>query len=211
MERDVHDEWQFAKRGARERIKFTSRLTAHGDDLREVALAGCGLVRLLGCHVEDELRSGALVQVLPDWECLGGLPIVAIYRKARSTLSPVNAFGSHLARATTMSPRCVPSRPSPRLGPGADPDCPRATGRAAEIYPSQLARIDDAFSTKPRRLYIDKFSTSITFVLKPIGFGCDMVDLAPAQRPRPIARFEAVTRGADSTSLRAMIIPHGRA
>jgi len=109
VERDVHDEWQFAERGARERIKFTSRLTAHGDDLREVALAGCGLVRLLGCHVEDELRSGALVQVLPDWECLGGLPIVAIYRKARSTLSPVNAFGSPLARATTtMSPRCVP-------------------------------------------------------------------------------------------------------
>jgi DNA-binding transcriptional LysR family regulator len=99
LERDVHDEWQFAKRGARERIKFTSRLTAHGDDLREAALAGCGLVRLLACHVEDELRSGALVQVLPDWECLGGLPIVAIYRKARSTLSPVNAFVSHLARA----------------------------------------------------------------------------------------------------------------
>ena len=68
--------------GAREKIRFASRnLTAHGDELREAALAGCGIVRLLACHVEDELRSGALVQVLPDWECLGGLPIVAIYRK----------------------------------------------------------------------------------------------------------------------------------
>jgi DNA-binding transcriptional LysR family regulator len=54
---------------------------------------------LLECHVEDELRSGALVPVLPDWECLGGLPIVAIYRKQRPTLSRVNAFVRHLAGA----------------------------------------------------------------------------------------------------------------
>jgi len=99
LERDVHDEWQFARRGAREGIKFSSKLTAHGDELREAALAGCGLVRLLACHVEDELRSGALVQVLPDWECRGGLPIVAVYRKTRPALSPVNTFVSHLAQA----------------------------------------------------------------------------------------------------------------
>ena len=98
LERDVHDEWQFVKRNAREKIKFTSKLTAHGDELREAALAGCGIVRLLACHVEDELRSGALKQVLPDWECLGGLPIVAIYRKTKPRLSPTNAFVSHVAR-----------------------------------------------------------------------------------------------------------------
>ena len=99
LERDVHDEWLFAQPGTRERIKFASRLTAHGDELREAALAGCGIVRLLACHVEDEMRSGALVQLLPDWECLGGLPIVAIYRRTKSRLSPVNAFVSHLAHA----------------------------------------------------------------------------------------------------------------
>jgi DNA-binding transcriptional LysR family regulator len=99
MERDVQDEWQFAKDNRRERVKFTPSLTAYGEELREAALAGCGIVRLLECHVEDELRSGALVQVLPDWECLGGLPIVAIYRKQRPTLSRVNAFVRHLAGA----------------------------------------------------------------------------------------------------------------
>jgi hypothetical protein len=88
---------QFAKAGAREKVKFASRLTAHGDELREAALAGCGTVGLLAWHVEDELRTGALVQVLPDWECLGGLPIVASYRKRRPRLSP--AFASHLLRA----------------------------------------------------------------------------------------------------------------
>jgi DNA-binding transcriptional LysR family regulator len=98
LERDVHDEWQFVRRSSREKIRFASKLTAHGDELREAALAGCGIVRLLACHVEDELRSGALAQVLPDWECLGGLPIVAIYRKTKPRFSPTNAFVTHLAR-----------------------------------------------------------------------------------------------------------------
>jgi DNA-binding transcriptional LysR family regulator len=99
LERDVHDEWRFARSGAREKIKFASRLTAHGDELREAALAGCGIARLLACHVEDELRSGTLAHLLPDWECLGGLPIVAIYRKTKPRLSPINAIVSHLAHA----------------------------------------------------------------------------------------------------------------
>jgi len=99
MERDVQDEWQFAKGDRRERIKFAPSLTAYGEELREAALAACGIVRLLECHVEDELRSGALVKLLPDWECLGALPIVAIYRKQRPTLSRVNAFVRHLADA----------------------------------------------------------------------------------------------------------------
>lgn len=96
LERDVHHEWEFTRAGTREKIKFTPTLIAHGDELREAALAGCGIVRLLACHVEDEMRSGALVQLLPDWHCHGGLPIVAIYRKTRPTLSPVNTFVGHL-------------------------------------------------------------------------------------------------------------------
>jgi len=99
MERDVQDEWQFAKGERRERVKFAPGITAYGEELREAALAGCGIVRLLECHVDDELRSGALVRLLPDWDCLGGLPIVAIYRKQRPTLSRVNAFVRHLADA----------------------------------------------------------------------------------------------------------------
>src|SRR5262245_27167593 len=99
LKRAVHYEWQFAQRGTREKIKFASKLTAHGDELREAALAGCGVVRLLACHVEDELRSGALMHLLPNWECLGGLPIVAIYRRTKPRLSPINAFVRHLAHA----------------------------------------------------------------------------------------------------------------
>src|SRR5262245_23204021 len=99
LERDVQDEWQFARADARETIRFAPTLIAQGEELREAALAGCGVVRLLACHVEDELRSGTLVRILPDWECLGALPIVAIYKKSRPTLSRVNAFVRHLAQA----------------------------------------------------------------------------------------------------------------
>jgi DNA-binding transcriptional LysR family regulator len=110
LERDVQDEWQFAKPDAREKVKFAPTLTAHGEELREAGLAGCGIVRLLACHVEDEIRSGALVQVLPDWECLGGLPIVAIYRRTRPTLSPVTAFVGHLAQAFQRYDNKLPVR-----------------------------------------------------------------------------------------------------
>ena len=110
LERDVQDEWQFVCSDVRERIKFSPKLTARGDDLREAALAGCGIVRLLTCHVDDELRSGSLVQVLPDWKCLGGLPIVAIYRKTKPTLSPVNAFVGHLVQVFQRYNATAPTR-----------------------------------------------------------------------------------------------------
>jgi DNA-binding transcriptional LysR family regulator len=110
LERDVQDEWQFVKADRREKIKFAPTLTAHGEELREAGLAGCGIVRLLACHVEDELRSGALVQLLPDWDCLGGLPIVAIYRRTRPTLSPVTAFVGHLAQAFQRLESALPVR-----------------------------------------------------------------------------------------------------
>ncbi len=97
LERDDEDEWQFVRQNKREKIKIAPKLIADGEALREAGLAGCGIIRILACNVEDEMRSGALLQILPDWECLGGLPIVAIYRKARPTLPRVNAFVRHLS------------------------------------------------------------------------------------------------------------------
>ena len=96
LERDVQDEWQFVKRGKSEKIKFTPKLIADGEALREAALAGCGVIRVCAWEIDDQLRSGALWQLLPDWECLGGLPIVAIYRKMRATQSRINTLVQHL-------------------------------------------------------------------------------------------------------------------
>src|SRR5262249_18858431 len=96
LERDVQDEWHFVKGSKREKIGFTPKLTADGEALREAALAGCGVIRVCAWEITDELRSGQLIQLLPDWECLGGLPIVGIYRKNRPTLARINALLQHL-------------------------------------------------------------------------------------------------------------------
>src|SRR5262245_48948230 len=88
----------FVRPNKREKVKFTPNLIADGEALREAALAGCGIIRVLAWEIADQLRSGTLVQLLPDWECLGGLPIVAIYRKTRPTQSRINAFLQHLTR-----------------------------------------------------------------------------------------------------------------
>jgi DNA-binding transcriptional LysR family regulator len=97
LERDVQDEWQFVKQNKRERIKFVPKLIADGEALREAALSGCGIIRVLAWEIADQLRSGALLQLLPDWECLGGLPIVAIYRRTRPTQPRIKALLQHLA------------------------------------------------------------------------------------------------------------------
>jgi len=63
LERDVQDEWQFAKQNKREKIKFAPKLIADGEALREAALAGCGVIRVLAWEIADQLRSGALLQL----------------------------------------------------------------------------------------------------------------------------------------------------
>jgi DNA-binding transcriptional LysR family regulator len=99
LEHDVQNEWQFVKSAARHKIKFAPRLLVQGDGLREAGVAGCGIIRLLACHVQDELQSGSLVQILTEWDCIGGPPIMALYRKARPTLPRVSAFVRHLVEA----------------------------------------------------------------------------------------------------------------
>lgn len=98
LERDVQDEWQFVKKNKREKIKFSPKLIADGEALREAALAGCGVIRVLAWEIADQLRSGALLQLLPDWECLGGLPILAIYRRTRPVQPRINALLQHLTK-----------------------------------------------------------------------------------------------------------------
>jgi LysR family transcriptional regulator, regulator for bpeEF and oprC len=108
LEHDVQNEWQFVRSGARHRIRFVPKLLVQGDAMREAGVAGCGIIRLLACHVQDEFRSGSLVRVLADWSLTGGPPIVALYRKTKPTLPRVSAFVQHLIEA--FRPYNGPSR-----------------------------------------------------------------------------------------------------
>jgi DNA-binding transcriptional LysR family regulator len=99
LERDVQNEWPFSKTGVVHKVKFFPKLLVQGEALREVALAGCGIIRLLACHVQDELLSGDLVQILADWNCGSSPAIVALYRNAKQTRPRVSAFVQHLVQA----------------------------------------------------------------------------------------------------------------
>jgi LysR family transcriptional regulator for bpeEF and oprC len=100
VERDIQNEWQFANSRVRQKIKFVPRLLVQGTEaLREAGVAGCGIIRSLACHIEDELRSGQLVPVLADWECIGAPPMVAIYRKTKPMPPQISVFVKYLAQA----------------------------------------------------------------------------------------------------------------
>jgi len=100
LERDIHDEWQFAKSHVRQKVRFSPKLMIQGiDGLREASVAGCGIIRVVGWNVEDELRSRKLVRILSDWECTGTPPTIALYRKTQPMLSQISVFVRHLADA----------------------------------------------------------------------------------------------------------------
>jgi LysR family transcriptional regulator for bpeEF and oprC len=100
MEGDIQNEWQFAKSNVRQNVKFVARLVAQaGDTLREAGISGCGIIRTSVNLIEEEIRSGKLVPVLSDWECLGSPPMVIIYRKTRPILPLVRAFVEYIIQA----------------------------------------------------------------------------------------------------------------
>jgi DNA-binding transcriptional LysR family regulator len=100
LERDIQNEWSFARAEVRRKVKFVPSLFVQGvDTLREAGLAGCGIVRANEYIVDDELRSGELVPVLSGWESLGAPPLVAIYRKTNPVLAHVSVFVSYLTEA----------------------------------------------------------------------------------------------------------------
>ncbi|MBF8741868.1 LysR family transcriptional regulator [Pseudomonas guariconensis] len=61
------------------------------------ALRGCGLIQLPRFHVEDELKSGRLVEVLSDWES-PHLPLSVLYPHHRQLSPRVRVFVDWLSR-----------------------------------------------------------------------------------------------------------------
>jgi DNA-binding transcriptional LysR family regulator len=82
FECDLQNEWTFVKSSLRQRVKLNPNLLVQGvEALIEAGIAGCGIIRVADCNIEDELRSRELVPILPDWQCAGMARRVAIYRK----------------------------------------------------------------------------------------------------------------------------------
>lgn len=99
--------WQFdgETRGAPPvSVAIRSRIVANnGEAMRDMAIAGLGLVLLPTFIVADSLRNGRLVRVLPDARPTP-YTISAVFPPTRHIAPKVRAFVDHLARHITDPP-----------------------------------------------------------------------------------------------------------
>jgi DNA-binding transcriptional LysR family regulator len=79
------------------RAEHTPRVSCHDFIvLREAALAGLGIAQLPESVVREDLRSGALTRVLPDWSSPEGI-VHVVFPSRRGLLPAVRAFIDFLA------------------------------------------------------------------------------------------------------------------
>jgi DNA-binding transcriptional LysR family regulator len=90
--------WQLAgPDGAQAAAEHTPRLVCHDFVvLRAVALAGLGIARLPESVVREDLKSGALTRVLPQWNTPQGI-LHVVFPSRRGLLPAVRAFIDFLA------------------------------------------------------------------------------------------------------------------
>jgi DNA-binding transcriptional LysR family regulator len=90
--------WQLVgPQGESVRAEHTPRVLCHDFIvLREAALAGLGIAQLPESVVREDLRSGALTRVLPDWSSPEGI-VHVVFPSRRGLLPAVRAFIDFLA------------------------------------------------------------------------------------------------------------------
>jgi DNA-binding transcriptional LysR family regulator len=101
----LRDEWHVTTpRGKLERVKVTGSLVANnGDALRVAALEGVGLIQQPSFSICEDLRSGRLVQVLPD-HTIRELTVHALYAPGAAPNAKVRALIDLLAKAWAGEP-----------------------------------------------------------------------------------------------------------
>jgi len=95
---DAYGVWRFTARRKAESVKLHNRLsTNNGEIAVNWALAGLGIVMRAEWDVARYLRSGRLVQVLPDWQTPPA-DIHAVYPQRHASTVRVRAFVDYLAQ-----------------------------------------------------------------------------------------------------------------
>lgn len=96
--------------------------------LHHMICAGVGMGLFCECHILEDLHSGRLVRLLPEWQ-VAEIPILAVYPDNRQIAAKVRAFVDFLARR--LAPDALQE---PRLIPGDDGIS--ATARSAAAAPA---------------------------------------------------------------------------
>ncbi len=91
-------QWSFAKDGSERTVRINGPLRSNnGELLCRAAVDGLGLIRSSELEVLCELRSGKLVQVLPDFVVANNSALWALYPSAKHLLPRMRALLDFLA------------------------------------------------------------------------------------------------------------------
>jgi DNA-binding transcriptional LysR family regulator len=72
--------------------------------MRELALRGVGIIRVADFVVADDIRAGALVQILPKFTKVASEPIFALYQKQPNQSLRIRTFVDFLCAKFSSSP-----------------------------------------------------------------------------------------------------------
>ncbi len=88
------ESWSFHRHGHGDStVKVAGRVRMdNGDAMRDASVSGLGLSLNSTWSVYQNLQSGSLVQVLPDYPLMGGTSIWAVYPSSRQVSPKVKAF-----------------------------------------------------------------------------------------------------------------------
>ena len=105
----------FKRNGRTRSVRLAGRLSVSSrQGTIAAAVAGLGIVPTGLWFCRPELESGALVQVLSDWE-MEPIELHAVFAPGRAAKPSARAFADHLAsELRERSPRASPARPSDR-------------------------------------------------------------------------------------------------
>jgi len=99
VEQKALDEWVFERAGERRVIKVPrSLVTDDREGMIDAVLAGGGLMRI-GMFDPALIVSGRLRKVLGDWNCVGRVPVHALYRRSSRASRKVAAFLQFVAES----------------------------------------------------------------------------------------------------------------
>jgi DNA-binding transcriptional LysR family regulator len=103
-----HDEWRFVdRRGAPAAVKVSGNLVSNsGETLRLAALEGAGIFLAAGFLVADDLETGRLVRLLPDYRPIE-LAMNAVYPHRHHLSAKVRTFIDMLAHHSAEQQKLI--------------------------------------------------------------------------------------------------------
>ncbi|TDR74966.1 LysR family transcriptional regulator [Photobacterium lutimaris] len=102
--------WEFTKDGVRQAIRARGNYRIdNAPAVLDAALSGLGIAYLATYLITDELETGKLIQLLPEWKADVELPIYAVYPRRKYLAPKVRSFIDFMAERMSVPPYRTPN------------------------------------------------------------------------------------------------------